>query len=219
MENAHPSGHELRYALTQSDYQALRSRLTAAGPEAAGRGEGWVHTLGFASYIQKALPGRQAENWTDARFSLQYYNNDPTFLMLERREGSTTATAMVTEAECRALLAGETDWLAERHDPVLRDFHTGLTERMLLPRMLLFYHRESYTLLEDYGIWLALDTDISVSLQHEDFLDPELLAREAVAQTGRTLLEVSYTDVIPDRFLCLLEETAPRRQLMVDRYL
>lgn len=219
MENAHPNGHELRYALTPTDYQALRSRLTSAGSAETERGEGWVHTLGFASYIQKALPGRGTERWTDARFSLRYYNNDPTFLMLERREGQTTSTAMVAEAECRALLAGETDWLAERHDPVLRDFHTALTERMLLPQMLLFYRRESYTLLEDYGIWLALDTDISVSLQHEDFLDPELLTREAVAQTGRTLLEVSYTDTIPDRFLCLLEETAPRRQLMMDRYL
>ena len=126
---------------------------------------------------------------------------------------------MVAEAECRALLAGETSWLAERHDPVLRDFHAGLTERMLLPQMMLMYHRESYTLLEDYGIWLALDTDIRVSLQHEDFLDPELLAREAVARTGQALLEVSYTDTIPDRFLCLLEEAAPRRRMLVDRYL
>lgn len=219
MENTHTNGHELRYALTPSDYQALRGRLMAAGTAEAGRGEGWVHTLGFASYINKALPGRGQEKWSDARFSLRYYNNDPSFLMLERREGQTASTAMVAEAECRALLAGETEWLAERHDPVLRDFHTGLTERMLLPQMLLFYHRESYTLLEDYGIWLALDTDISVSLQHEDFLDPELLAREAMAQTGRTLLEISYTDTIPDRFLCMLEETAPRRQMLVDRYL
>lgn len=219
MENARPNGHELRYLLTPADYQALRGRLTAAGPEVSERGGGWVHTLGFASYIHKALPGRETGDRADARFSLRYYNSDPTFLLLERREGQTASTAMVTEAECRALLAGETGWLADRHDPVLRDFHTGLTERMLLPQMMLFYHRESYALSEDYGIWLALDTDISVSLEHEDFLDPELLARGAVAQTGRTLLEVSYTDTIPDRFLCLLEETAPRRQLMVERYL
>ena len=217
MENVYPSGHELRYALNQTDYQTLRSRLTAAGTADGGRGSGWVHTLGFANYIHKALPGR-AER-TEARFALRYYNSDPTFLLLERREGETTATAMVAEAECRALLAGETSWLAERHDPVLRDFHAGLTERMLLPQMMLMYHRESYTLLEDYGIWLALDTDIRVSLQHEDFLDPELLAREAVARTGQALLEVSYTDTIPDRFLCLLEEAAPRRRMLVDRYL
>ena len=202
MENVYPSGHELRYALNQTDYQTLRSRLTAAGTADGGRGSGWVHTLGFANYIHKALPGR--EERTEARFALRYYNSDPTFLLLERREGETTATAMVAEAECRALLAGETSWLAERHDPVLRDFHAGLTERMLL---------------QDYGIWLALDTDIRVSLQHEDFLDPELLAREAVARTGQALLEVSYTDTIPDRFLCLLEEAAPRRRMLVDRYL
>ena len=45
------------------------------------------------------------------------------------------------------------------------------------------------------------------------------VAREAVARTGQALLEVSYTDTIPDRFLCLLEEAAPRRRMLVDRYL
>ena len=49
MENVYPSGHELRYALNQTDYKTLRSRLTAAETADGGRGSGWVHTLGFAS--------------------------------------------------------------------------------------------------------------------------------------------------------------------------
>ena len=85
MENVYPSGHELRYALNQTDYQTLRSRLTAAGTADGGRGCGWVHTLGFANYIHKALPGR--EERTEARFALRDYNSDPTVLLLERREG------------------------------------------------------------------------------------------------------------------------------------
>ena len=211
MENVYPSGHELRYALNQTDYQTLRSRLTAAGTADGGRGSGWVHTLGFANYIHKALPGR--EERTEARFALRYYNSDPTFLLLERREGETTATAMVAEAECRALLAGETSWLAERHDPVLRDFHAGLTERMLLPQMMLTFHREVYT-ADGLDLWVALDTNIRASLQHMDFLDPQLLEQDMEGQEGRILMEVSYSDRIPDDVLCLLEETAPRRRLL-----
>ena len=33
-------------------------------------------------------------------------------------------------------------------------------------------------------------------------------------QEGRILMEVSYSDRIPDDVLCLLEETAPRRRLL-----
>lgn len=218
MTTEHIRTRQMHYQITPKDYTALRAFLSAKG--AAGQA-GSVHTMFFISYLDRiqeneglAVPGQSG-----AQFALHYYDNDPTYLRLERQLGGQRTSAMVTEAECRALLAGETDWLLDRHDPLFQDFYEGLTERMLLPQMMLMYHRESYTLLEDYGIWLALDTDIRVSLQHEDFLDPELLAREAVARTGQALLEVSYTDTIPDRFLCLLEEAAPRRRMLVDRYL
>ena len=45
-------------------------------------------------------------------------------------------------------------------------------------------------------------------------LDPELLERDSEEQEGQFLLEVSYSDRIPDDVLCLLEETAPRRRLL-----
>ena len=219
MTKKHPYPHQLKYRITPADYTALRARLSAAALEE----DRSVHTLLFDSYRGRvpALTSGDAglDIPADPRFSLHYFDDDPTYLLLERRQDQRSDGTMVTEAECRALLAGETDWLLDRHDPLFQDFYEGLTERMLLPQMMLMYHRESYTLLEDYGIWLALDTDIRVSLQHEDFLDPELLAREAVARTGQALLEVSYTDTIPDRFLCLLEEAAPRRRMLVDRYL
>ena len=35
-----------------------------------------------------------------------------------------------------------------------------------------------------------------------------------VGQEGRILMEVSYSDRIPEDVLCLLEETAPRRRLL-----
>ena len=47
-----------------------------------------------------------------------------------------------------------------------------------------------------------------------DFLDPQLLEQDMEGQEGRILMEVSYSDRIPDDVLCLLEETAPRRRLL-----
>ena len=61
---------------------------------------------------------------------------------------------------------------------------------------------------------MALDTNIRASLQHMDFLDPQLLEQDMEGQEGRILMEVSYSDRIPDDVLCLLEETAPRRRLL-----
>ena len=111
------------------------------------------------------------------------------------------------------ILAGETGWLLDRRNPVLRDFHAALTQQMLLPQVLLTYHREAYA-LDGMDLWVALDSDIRATLQHMDFLDPDLLARDTADQTGRMLLSISYSRAIPDELLCLLEETAPRRRLL-----
>ena len=203
--------HTLKYAITKTDYEALHSRLSGAAFQDAGPSEGWVHTLFFASYRGRVLPGRGQRTEGASSFALHYYNNDPTYLLLERYREEELDSAMVTEAECRALLAGETDWLLARRNPVLQDFRTALTEQMLLPQVLLTYHREAYT-LDGSDLWVALDSDIRTTLQHMDFLDPDLLARDTADQTGRLLLEISYNRTIPDSLLCLLEETAPRRR-------
>ena len=206
---------QMHYQITTEDYTALRAFLSARSEaERAGN----VHTMYFVSYLDwmedgqdLAVPGQAG-----AQFALHYYDNDPTYLRLERRLDGERTSAMVTEAECRALLAGETDWLLDRHDPLFQDFYDGLTERMLLPQMMLTFHREVYA-ADGLDLWVALDTNIRASLQHMDFLDPQQLERDMMDQEGRILMEVSYSDQIPDNVLCLLEEKAPRRRLLGSR--
>ena len=214
MTTNQPRPRKLRYQITQEDYAALRACLADRAEE---RGVRSVHTMVFTSYRDLIPAGPAGESMEpeqpETRFSLHYYDDDPTYLILERRQDGERTSAMVAEAECRALLAGETDWLLERHNPLLQDFHEGLTERMLLPQVLLTYHREVYS-ADGLDLWVALDTDIRSSLQHMDFLDPQQLERDTTGQDGRIMMEISYSDQIPDDVLCLLEETAPRRKLL-----
>lgn len=211
--------HQMRYQITTSDYSALRTRLSAAVP---GNRGGDVHMMLFTSYRNRALPGSAQQTLagedTPPRFSLRYFDNDPTYLLLERRLAKERDSAMVTEAECRALLAGDTDWLLERRNPLFQSFHDELTQQMLLPQVLLTYHRESYS-LDGADLWVALDSGVRSSLQHMDFLDPELLARDTAGQEARMMLEISYSNTIPENLLCLLEETAPHRRLLAGSYL
>lgn len=214
MTTNQPHLRKLHYQITPEDYIALRACLSARAEETEVRS---VHTMFFTSYRDHVPTNPVGEllapEQEGARFSLHYYDNDPTYLILERRQDGQRTSAMVAEAECRALLAGETDWLLDRHNPLLLEFHESLTEHMLLPQMLLTYHREVYT-ADGLDLWVALDTDIRASLQHMDFLDPQQLERDTTGQDGRILMEISYSDRIPDDVLCLLEETAPRRKLL-----
>lgn len=212
----HP--RQVHYQLTEEDYHALRACLSAR----AERGKaGSVHTLLFTSYRDyiTSRSGRTeaASERTGSSFSLSYYDNDPSYLSLERRTGGRRSTAMVAEAECRALLAGETKWLLNRHDPLFMDFYNSLTRQMLLPKMMVAYQRETYT-AGGLDLRVALDTGIRSSLEHMDFLDPTQLTQNSSNQTDRFLMEVNYSDRIPDDVLCLLAEVAPRRKLLKGGY-
>ena len=170
-----PRLRKLRYQITPEDYAALRACLSARAEERETRS---VHTMFFTSYRDHVPAGSMGEilapEREEARFSLHYYDNDPTYLILERRQDGQRTSAMVAEAECRALLAGETDWLLDRRNPLLQDFHESLTERMLLPQVLLTYHREVYS-ADGLDLWVALDKDLRASLQHMEFLDTQQL--------------------------------------------
>lgn len=212
----HP--RQLHYQLTQEDYYAMRACLSA---RAAEEKAGSVHTMFFASYRDyiTSQPGRDADasEQSNPRFSLSYYDNDPSYLSLERRAEGRRSTGMVAEAECRALLAGETKWILNRHDPLFMDFYDGLTKRMLLPQMMVAYQRETYT-AGGLDLSVALDTGIRSSLEHMDFLDPTQMVRSTSGQDSRFLMEVNYSGPIPDDILYLLAETAPRRKLLAGGY-
>ena len=210
MTTTHPYANHRRYKLTSADYASLHSRLNLSVPGSRTRD---IHTLRFASY-RNALPSPHSQEIpNDLRFSLHYFDNDPSYLRLVRQCGGESTYTRIAEAECRALLSGETDWLLDRRNPVLQDFYDCLTDQLLLPQVLLSYQREIYR-LDGPDLWVALDTDIRSSLDHMNFLDPELLERDTAGQEEQFLLEISYSSDIPDDILCLLEETAPRRKLL-----
>lgn len=209
------SQRHLYYRLTQSDHDALRSRLSASSASAVR-----VHRMFFTSYRDRAAAQTVEELLSpvgdETRFSLQYLDDDPSRLTLERRRNGRRASAAVDESECRALLRGETDWLRGRRDTVLLDFYEGLTRRMLLPRMLVSCRREVYV-PDSPALWVALHTDLRSSMEYMDFLDPRRLARHTAEQEGSILMSIGYSDVIPDNMLCLLEEAAPGRKLLSRR--
>ena len=211
MTHATPCTGERTYTVTRSDCAALRSRLQELQAEYTAPRH--IHMLCFAGYLGRTLPGG-GEDHVDERFALHYYQNDPSYVFLQR--DGTPDTAILTEEECRALLSGETDWLLARHNPLLRRFHQELTEGMLLPQVLFSYDQEIYS-FPQRGIRFTLDTALQTAMQHMDFLDPSRLEEELTDHENSIFLRV--TGNLPDDIHCLIREAAPRRRHLALPYL
>lgn len=106
--------HELKHHINASDYAQLRARLWAVAKpdENAGDDSSYiVRSLYFDNYSDKAVVEKLSGLSRRKKFRLRYYNNDTSFIRLEKKSKanrlSFKESVAITAEKCTALLAGE----------------------------------------------------------------------------------------------------------------
>ena len=133
--------HELKHYINASDYAQLRARLrtVAKQDEYAPESGGYkVRSLYFDNYTDKAVIEKLSGLSRREKFRLRYYNDDPSFIRLERKSKANRLTykesASITETQCAALLAGDFDCLKVPDAPLLMELYTKIRYQNLRPR-------------------------------------------------------------------------------------
>ena len=172
--------HELKYRDRRGGILALRSRL---GPvmrrdgHACGDGRYLVRSIYFDNCDDKAL--REKINGVQRRekFRIRYYNDDLSFITLEKKlkynDLCCKLDAPLTEAECRALLAGDTEWMPEHPSELVRELYCKMLCQRLRPRLLVSYLREPYVYAPG-NVRVTFDSRIRTSLYGRGFLPGEI---------------------------------------------
>lgn len=192
--------HELKHAVSPADAAAIRRRLGAvaqsdshAGPDGSYR----VRSLYFDNADNKALLEKLNGLDNREKFRIRLYNGDPSFISLEKkskRQGVCyKQTARLNEAQCRALLRGDTSWMTGH--PLLVELRLKMTTQQLRPRTLVDYRREAFVYSAG-NVRITLDSDLRGGLSSTDLFRGAL---PLPAEPGRAtlLLEVKYDAFLP----------------------
>lgn len=210
--------HELKYQINFAEYLAIRQKirpLMKADNHASEDGRYLIRSIYFDNADDKAL--REKKNGLQKRekFRIRYYNDDFSFITLEKKMKYNNlclkVDAVITEEECKALLAGRTNWMRIHESEIVRELYCKMNCQQLRPRIVVSYTREPYV-YEAGNVRITFDSDIRTSLFHRGFLEKDIYDISALDNPGQIVLEVKYDEFIPEVIADLIQTEGIRQQ-------
>ena len=203
MEGNKTYRHELKYAISYSDYLSIRDRIKTImkrDPHTSVDGKYRIRSIYLDNIDDKALREKVSGLAKREKFRIRYYNDDFSFITLEKKMKigclCLKYDAPITENECRKILAGDTDFMIEHPNELVRELYAKMKYQRLKPRVLVSYVREPYI----YGpgnVRITFDSQIRTSLYSQDFLTKEVSYISATDSPEDMLLEVKYDAFLP----------------------
>ncbi len=193
--------HEVKFRISLPDMMCIRSRLiffTEPDPHTID-GKYFIRSLYFDTPEDKAL--REKLDGADRRqkFRIRYYNGDTGFIRLEKKSKlnglGTKDMAPLSEGETRDILSGETDWMLESNEPLIRALYTAMRNEGFAPKTIVDYTREPF-IFGPGNVRVTLDYDIRSGLSATDFLNSEV-PTVPVADSP-IILEVKWDGFLPE---------------------
>ncbi len=183
--------------------------------------EGFRHELKYRiSYTDKALREKVQGIPVREKFRIRYYNNDFSYLVLEKKIKNNTlcrkVDEQITEEECRKLLAGEIAWMRDHPAPLVQELYAKMHCQILRPRVLVSYIREPYVYRAG-NVRITFDSDIRTTLYHKEFPEERVIAISTTNGPQERILEIKYDAFLPEIIRKLIQ-TNTLRQTAFSKY-
>ncbi len=193
--------HEHKLNINELDYIQLKARLrhvTSLDSHSSQEGGYKVRSLYFDNYLDKAVTDKLSGQSRREKFRIRLYEDDPTFIRLERKAKVNRLCYKtqegISQAECQDLLKGGFHFLRDESRDLFLELYIRMKEENLRPRMIVDYWREAYSFPAG-NVRITFDRDVRASSQVQDFLDPDLVT---IPATRALILEIKYDGFLPE---------------------
>ena len=214
--------HEYKFVINLSDTIEMKKRLACCmekDPHALSDGSYFVKSLYFDNLYDKAL--KEKIDGVDPRekFRIRVYNNDDSFIRLEKKGKVKSLTTKVSEQIskelCEALLERNFNEGFRANPALFSELRVKMGYEMLRPKTIVTYQREAF-FLGPGNIRVNLDRDIRSRRYAGDFFenDPEGVRASNV---DFVVLEVKYGSFFPD-FIADIVKVRNRMNASVSKY-
>ncbi len=218
MEQEKHYRHELKFAVSYSDYLAIRDRLQkimTPDPHADESGSYIIRSIYFDNSDDKALLEKINGIRKRERFRIRYHNDDLSFITLEKKmkinDLCLKYDAQITEEELRKILAGDTEFMKTHPENLVRELYVKMIWQNLRPRVLVSYMREPY-IYKAGNVRVTFDYNIRTSLYRKDFLTAKETDISATETPQDMILEVKYDAFLPGIIQDLIQVNGIRQQ-------
>ncbi len=218
MEQVKHYRHELKFAISYNDYRAVRERLKvimSIDPHAINDGLYLIRSIYFDNSDDKALREKIDGVAKREKFRIRYYNDDLSFITLEKKmkidDLSLKYDARITKEELKKLLSGDTDFMKDHPEELVKELYAKMKYQRLRPKVLVSYIREPY-IYPPGNVRITFDSAIRTSLFDRDFLDKDITDISATDTPQDIILEVKYDAFLPGIIQDIIQVKGIRQQ-------
>ena len=218
MEKEQRYRHELKYAISHSEYLAMRARISKLmepDPHASDNGTYRIRSIYFDNDDDKALREKINGMKIREKFRIRYYNDDFSFITLEKKmkvdDLCLKIDERIPEEECRKILSGDIGWMMSHHSELVKELYAKMIFQRLRPKVLVSYLREPY-IFKAGNVRVTFDSQIRTSVYHRDFLTKEVRDISATDTPQDMLLEVKYDTFLPSVIQEMIQINGIRQQ-------
>jgi len=193
--------NELKHVITVSDAKAIAMNLSVIAkrdPHTGPDGQYRIRSLYLDDLRDTALREKLDGVSCRQKFRIRYYNDDTSFIMLEKKvkEGGAGYKLQhrLTREQVESILNGETSFLATSGEPLLIDFYLQMKNRGLRPKVVVQYDRIPFV-YEPGNVRVTIDFNVRAGKVVRDFLNPDQVTIPVT--DGLVLLEVKWDDFLP----------------------
>ena len=210
--------HELKYEIPYSEYVAMRNRLKrimTSDPHTDENGLYQIRSIYFDNSDDKALREKIDGIRKREKFRIRYYNDDFSFITLEKKmkinDLCLKYDALISEEECRRILNGDTAFMKEHSQELVRELYAKMIYQRLKPRVLVSYVREPY-IFKPGNVRVTFDSRIRTTLYNQEFLTEQVSDISATDTPQDMILEVKYDAFLPEIIRDLIQVNNIRQQ-------
>jgi len=196
--------HELKFEISYPEYLAMRSRLKLImqmDPHVDTGGHYKISSIYFDNCDDKALREKVDGINKREKFRIRYYNNDFSFITLEKKMKIDNLCAKfdarITKEELDKILIGDIEWMRHSDNELIKEFYAKLRYQRLKPRSLVSYLREPY-IYKAGNVRVTFDSEIRTTLFKEVTDPSNAIDISATDIPTYMLVEVKYDAFLPD---------------------
>lgn len=213
--------HEDKYYISRAGYLQLKARLDAGLEKDShithSDGCYFIRSLYFDDYHRSGLLDKVDGVEHREKFRLRFYDMNDSFIRLESKQKWDQMTrklsATLTREQADQLLAGDTWWMYDDPQPLMKQFYAKYRTRRLRPAVIVDYYREAYVFQD---IRITFDSNIRSGRFASDPFD-SALSTVPVMPSDRLVLEVKYDEALPYAVQQLLK-TVPLARCAISKY-
>ncbi|MDR0946617.1 MAG: polyphosphate polymerase domain-containing protein [Ruminococcus sp.] len=195
--------HELKFLLDETQTELLRRRIRPLFLPDKNAGETGVYKIGslyFDDFWRRSYTEKLMGTSRRAKYRIRVYNDDDSFIRLERKlkfdKYISKQSEAISRVEFEKIMDGDYAFLLKSDKPLLREFYYECMSNVMRPRVIVDYEREPYV-YPGGDVRITFDMNLRAGMSGFDLFNPDRPVSYCLDRR-QTILEVKFTEFFPN---------------------